>query len=260
MNTEIQEYSKVAAALEELRLNYSTVPDVSTKQGYELCKKNAKEVAQYRIRLEKKRKEIKAPALERCKLIDSEAKRILCEIEKIENPLKEAYQKIDNEKKRKEQERINSIREKINAMSQFESMAAFAGSDEISEWIEQVDEIDCSQGFQELAEEALQTRNRVLDSLQMSFKMAVQREAQQKELEELRSQNAKLAKASEEKEASNAQIIDLNSTAPNVCEEKKETPRAVHDLCIMCALSSDQAFDVYQSIKDGLISGVKLDV
>ncbi len=61
----------------------------------------------YRTALETLRKEIKAPALERCRLIDDEAKRITAELLKIEEPIDTA---IKAEEQRKEEEKAAKAR------------------------------------------------------------------------------------------------------------------------------------------------------
>lgn len=118
MTTEIAEYSKTEAALAELRDRYNGVVfDVSTTKGMkDACKARA-EVRSYRTDLEKKRKEIKAPALERCRLIDAEAKRITEALLELEGPIDET---IKAEEHRKEEERLAKLeaeRERVQAIS-----------------------------------------------------------------------------------------------------------------------------------------------
>ena len=182
MATTILEYSQTEAALKELNNLYSIVPDVSTKAGYELCKVNARAVGKYRTDLEKKRKEIKGPALEQCKAIDSEAKRITAELLSIETPLKEAYKTVDDEKKRLNELRIQSIVDRIEGINTFIEMGRDGNSEEIAEWIEQVSDIDCSQGFDEMTKEALITKNKTLESLQNYMEQAITRDIEAKEL------------------------------------------------------------------------------
>jgi DNA repair exonuclease SbcCD ATPase subunit len=99
----ITEYSSTEAALAELRKKYGSAKyDVTTSAGMTEAKKARAELRKCRTTLEDKRVEIKAPALERCKLIDAEAKRITAEIEALENPINE---KIKAEEDRKEQEK-----------------------------------------------------------------------------------------------------------------------------------------------------------
>lgn len=104
---QIVEYSSTAAALAELRSRYAAAFDVATAKGMALAKEARAEVRGYRTALETLRKEIKAPALERCRLIDDEAKRITAELLKIEEPID---QQIKAEEQRREAEKAAKAR------------------------------------------------------------------------------------------------------------------------------------------------------
>lgn len=117
----IQEYNQTAAALSELRARYSRKYDVSTTAGMTEAKAARAAVRGYRVALEKTRIEIKAPALERTRLIDAEAKRITAELLTIEEPIDSAIKaeeqrKADEKaaKERAEAERIEAIRFRID--------------------------------------------------------------------------------------------------------------------------------------------------
>ena len=122
--TPIAEYSATAAALADLRTRYGTVVyDVSTTKGMQEAIAGRAEIRGYRIALEKKRVEIKAPALERCKLIDTEAKRITAELEALEEPIdavikREARRKeIEKEEAaQRERERVAAINARVDAI------------------------------------------------------------------------------------------------------------------------------------------------
>ena len=108
MTTEIVEYSKTEAALADLNARYSAVIfDTSTTKGMQEAVAGRAEIRGYRVDLEKERVRIKAPALERCRLIDTEAKRITAALEALENPIDAA---IKAEQQRKENERIEKER------------------------------------------------------------------------------------------------------------------------------------------------------
>lgn len=115
--TAVAEYSPTAAALADLnaRLN-GVVYDVTAKEGMLAATKDRAEVRGYRVNLEKLRKEIKAPALERCQLIDSEAKSITAQLSALENPIDEQIKKEEHRKEeiklaveRAEAERLKAI-------------------------------------------------------------------------------------------------------------------------------------------------------
>lgn len=108
MTTEIAEYSKTEAALSDLAKRYKGVIfDVTTTEGMDVARKSRAEIRTYRTSLEAKRVEIKAPALERCRLIDAEAKRITAALVELEDPIDA---QIKKEERRKEEEKNAAAR------------------------------------------------------------------------------------------------------------------------------------------------------
>ncbi|OHD24885.1 MAG: hypothetical protein A2Y38_16265 [Spirochaetes bacterium GWB1_59_5] len=106
---QITEYNETEAGLAKLRERMKgVVYDVTTIPGMGLAKKDRRELVSLRTALENKRKEIKAPALERCKLIDEEAKRVCSEILALETPID---QQIKAEEARREEERQEKLRQ-----------------------------------------------------------------------------------------------------------------------------------------------------
>lgn len=100
----IAEYKVTAAALAELRTRLADVAyDLSTGKGLDIAKKDRAEVRGLRLALEAKRVELKAPALERSRLIDAEAKALTVELVALEKPIDE---QIKAEERRKEVERV----------------------------------------------------------------------------------------------------------------------------------------------------------
>lgn len=121
---QIAEYKPTAAALKKLADTYGgLVFEVTTTKGMNEAKAARKEVRGYRTALENKRKAIKAPALQRCRDIDDEAKTITAALRKLEDPIDEQIkaeeQRKDREKEeadRKERERVAKIRADIDFM------------------------------------------------------------------------------------------------------------------------------------------------
>lgn len=114
METSIQEYSQTAAALADLSSRFKgAVYDVSTEVGMGDAKKARNEIRGYRIGLEEKRVEIKSPALERCRLIDAEAKRITFELNALEDPIVAQINKEEGRKEAEKQAAIRAEQEKI---------------------------------------------------------------------------------------------------------------------------------------------------
>ena len=116
METQIQEYSQTAAALAILAERYKGATyDVTTAEGMGDAKKARAEIRGYRTGLEAKRVEIKAPALERCKQIDSEAARITAELVALEKPIAAQITSEEDRKEAEKQAAIKAEQDKIEA-------------------------------------------------------------------------------------------------------------------------------------------------
>lgn len=122
----VAEYKTTTAALSKLRNQYGGVLfDVKTPKGMKEAKAARKVVREYRTSLETKRKEIKAPALQRCRDIDDEAKLITAELRKLEDPIDEQIKAEEQRKQRekeeaehRERERVEKIKANIDAIRQ----------------------------------------------------------------------------------------------------------------------------------------------
>jgi len=125
----IQEYSQTDAALAVLGGKYAGVTyAVETTAGMRDAVAARAEVRGYRVALEKRRVEIKAPALERCRLIDTEARRITAALTALEDPIDAQIKAEEARKeavrqaaKRAEEERIAA---KLRAEREAEERAA----------------------------------------------------------------------------------------------------------------------------------------
>jgi len=122
---EIAEYQTTTAALGLLREQYAAPFDVTTPQGMTAARAARAEVRGYRAALEKTRAEIKAPALERCRVIDAEAKRINAELLAIEEPIDAAIKAEEMRKteekaarERAEAARVAALQTRIDAIRQ----------------------------------------------------------------------------------------------------------------------------------------------
>lgn len=124
MTTQITEYSATEAALAELRLRYKDMTwDLTTTKGDKEARGARQELVRLRTSLEAKRKEVKAPFLTKCALIDIEAERIEDEIKALENPI-DALIKADErrradekaERDRIERERVSTIQLRMSAI------------------------------------------------------------------------------------------------------------------------------------------------
>jgi septal ring factor EnvC (AmiA/AmiB activator) len=222
---QIVEYSSTAAALAELRSRYAAPFDVATAKGMALAKEARAEVRGYRTALETLRKEIKAPALERCRLIDDEAKRITAELLKIEEPID---QQIKAEEQRREAEktakaraetariaaiaaRISGIRNRVSAVANQPAAAIRA------EWT-QVQALELAPAdFEEFMPDAITALNETRAALatvllervayeEEQARLQTEREAEEARLKAEREELARLREAEAARQAEQARI------------------------------------------------------
>lgn len=205
--TTIVEYTATAAALADLERRIGkTVYDVSTAKLLEAAKKDRAEVRGYRVALEKMRVEIKAPALERCRQIDSEAKRITAVLERLEAI---PHAAITAEEARKEAEkqariaaevkRVADLQERVAELRGCQMLTPSDGSECIQQHIDDLQAILVDESFQEFQQLAASTKSAGVERLTTLLGLARAHEAEQERLrlerEELALQRAAQAEA-----------------------------------------------------------------
>ncbi len=218
---QITEYSTTAAALSELRTRYSGQFDVATTKGMALAKEARAVVRGYRVALEKLRAELKAPVLERTRLIDAEAKRITAELLAIEEPIdrqiKTEEQRKEEEKAAKaraEAERVATIQARINAIRNRANAVASKSAAEIRAALEQTHALDIAPlDFAEFLPDAIKALDETLDTLKnllierVAFEEEQARQrAEREELERLRAEEKARRDAEAAQQAEQARI------------------------------------------------------
>ena len=206
--TEIAEYSKTEAGLAALRERMAGVAyDLTTTKGMTIAKADRAEVRGLRTGLEATRKEIKAPALAHCKLIDEEAKRITAALLELEEPIDQQIKareaEIEAEKATREaaeRARILAITDRISDLSSYSTQAAKCRtSAAIQTLIDQLSAIEMT-GFAEFEDEALFVRKSTMEAMETVLL------AKQSEESERAQQAAAAAKLAAEQAAASAQL------------------------------------------------------
>lgn len=105
----LSKYDVTEAALSEMKSRL-IVPDVKTKEGYEFARKGIAECRCLRVAVEKRRKELKADALEFGRKVDAVAKALTSQLEAIEGPLQAAKDEIDEAAERAKREKEEAER------------------------------------------------------------------------------------------------------------------------------------------------------
>lgn len=193
-------YSRTEHALTILRDKYKGATyDLTTTAGDKAARAARLELKTLRTDLEKKRAELKAPALLFGKTIDSEAARLTAEIQALETPI-DAQIKADE--KRREDERIakeqaEAARRKVHTdgiakIAGYVALATDLPAERIAAGIAYLEALDLS-GFEEFTAEATETRGRTVSALQALHTKAVSREAEAARLEAERIEQARIA-------------------------------------------------------------------
>jgi hypothetical protein len=202
VTTAIAEYNITEAALSELKVRLSGAKyEVNTTAGMETAKKDRRELVTLRTDLERKRKEIKAPALKYCKDIDEEAKRITAEIVELEQPIDEQIKAeeerkaaIKAEKERIEKERVDGIRGRIDKLKNFPVVALGAeNAADLEMFIAKVEASPIGVEFEEFKAEAETAKAEAVGKLKDMLTLKQQQEAEAVRLEEERKENERKA-------------------------------------------------------------------
>lgn len=205
MTTAIAEYSPTEAALADLRQRYKDVVfDVTTTKGMEIARKGRAEIRSIRVALEAKRVEIKAPALERCRLIDAEAKRITAALSELEEPIDALIKTEEQRKEReraereaREKERIAAIQTRITDFGSHAASMAGKTSEAIGAEIVIVEQTVIDDTFGEFKVQATVALEASIGKLRELHAAAV---AQEEEAARLKAEREELARLRAEQE------------------------------------------------------------
>lgn len=225
---QVVKYDVTDAALEQLREEFTEVPDVTTKDGYEVVRLGLAKIRTLRVSVEKRRKELKAEALAHGRKVDGEAGRITGVLEAIEGPMKGAKVAIDCQREEErlaklcaENKRKGAIQARITEIRSVPLDYTDSSSKEINEAFDILVTLDTeNDGFEEYAEEATTAKGEVLETLAILQAKAMDRE---KEDERRKEEERKLAEEREAFEKEQAKAEEKRLEDERVAEaERKE--------------------------------------
>lgn len=251
-STQIAEYSATAAGLAELRSRLSSVVyDVTKPEEMVRARADRRECVKLRTSLEALRVQIKAPALERSRLIDAEAKDLNRAIYALEVPIDE---QITKEEKRvaaekevrleAERKRIDTIRSSIEYLRQFPVDAIGKPAAQARALLTALEgTAPLAAGYQEFHVEALATWERSAMQMREIVRSAERNEAEEKRIAEARAElerqtaaeNARQAEArakiaAEEAEAKRVrEAADAEARAKREADEREANERRAAD-------------------------------
>lgn len=229
IETSIAEYSQTAAALADLNQRYrGVVYDVTTTKGMDAAKRGRQEIKGYRTALENKRKEIKAPALDLCRRIDSEAARIIVALVELEGPI-DATIKLEEAKKETarqakieaERVRIATLQDKVAQIANYPAQFVGSSSINIDDAISALRSQDPRETeFAEFLGQAIEAKQRAIETLGVMMETQKAHEVEQdkikaerEELTRLRAEQDQRDKEQREREAVERQKIEAERRA-----------------------------------------------
>jgi colicin import membrane protein len=226
--TGIAEYDNFAAGVAELRSRYEGVRfEVATVEGNKAARAARLELVKLRGLVESRRKELKAPALARSRLIDTAAKAIMDEIVAIEEPIdlqiKAEEERREAERQAKidaEQARVFAIRANIEDIPLSVQRRIGRGthsSDQIKAEIARVEAMVIGDEFAEFKGEAEAKKQATLSDLAVSLEEAAKKEEEKARFEAER--------AEFERQRAEQQKADREAREKAKAEQKAEDDR-----------------------------------
>lgn len=228
---QVKEYTTTEAALAALRKDYEgTIFPVETKKGLTDAKTARRSIITLRTDLEKARKKLKAPIIERGKLLDSEAKRITAELVALEVPIdkqikvEEARIEAEKEKARlAEEARIEAIKVKIQHLRDEATFPGVPSVRSIDTRYDEVMQLDIDEDtYAEFVDDANTAHLETLQALRRERGFAVEREAEAAQVAADRAELEKLRKEKEAREAEETPEIDIPADINNGGEPEPE--------------------------------------
>jgi colicin import membrane protein len=221
VSTAIQEYSKTDAALADLTQRFKgMVYDVATPTGMQEAKVARAEIRGYRVDLEKVRVEIKAPALERCRLIDAEAKRITAVLVELEDPIDNL---IKTEERRKEREAmeaamarqraIDATRARIEQIRQVPASCVGKNAVEIGAILDITAAISIGTDFGDFRVEAEDAKRATIAQVSAMLCGVQAQEAEAERVKAEREELARLRAAQAERERASREAMEVEQRA-----------------------------------------------
>ncbi|SNY95524.1 hypothetical protein [Halomonas sp. hl-4] len=206
---ELVKLNAVEQGIADLREKYGTVPDVTNKEGYTLCKKGIQELTSTRTKADKLRLEITEPHRDFIKQVNDYGKEIIERIEAIEQPLKEAKKTEDERAEREKEARIAKLRERIQSeILSFMDTAQGLDSTSLAELHDAATQID-TDGFFDVTAEAEDAKASVLKHISEQHGQALERERLAAEQAEVEAERRRLREESEKREAEQKELEEL---------------------------------------------------
>lgn len=249
-NINIVEYDEFRAKIDEVKEVCNFIPDVSTDDGYQKSKRVSLDVGKILTAIEKTRKEKKAYALELGRAIDSDAKKIVSELEAYQLPHKEAYKALDNHKKELEKARKAELEARVEEIRTLPELMRDSDSNGVKAALERMLAEECEDFF-EFTTPALKARNASREALSKLFDQKLNQEREQAELARLRKEQAERQQEARDERIARQAAENARIEAERVAEaerKKAEDEKAAAEARAMAAQKEKE--DAERRIKE----------
>jgi hypothetical protein len=223
---ELGEFDKVENVLAGLEQEMQTVPDCTTKDGYQLNKQQLSMLRPLRTGIDSLRKELNKPDQDKISARNSEAAAITARIVKLEEP-RQAAKKIEDTKineakvraKKIENERIEAIR---NRIKEIEATWPDETIEKINLQINYLDAIDLAE-FQEFEDHAASTISLKKQQLNNQMGILIEAEKTAKENDRI------IAEAEEQQRIIDQQKAEIEESKRNLDQQRLDAEQRIKD-------------------------------
>lgn len=227
MGKQIKQFSPFEKELAEFKEKYKgVVYDFTVKKNEKQARSDRFAIGKVVSALDSAHKELKAPLLEKTKLLDSQRKEIKDGLLEIQGDIKAQIDKHEQIEK----DRVDAIKERIALIKTSPDKAANWGAEAIGEILKKVEAIKIDDTFAEFQQEALFTKMDAAMALQPMYDDRLAFETKQAEqAEATRQLEEKARKEREEQIAEQARLDAEKAAAKQVADAKEAQEKAERD-------------------------------
>jgi hypothetical protein len=255
-NFDLKKFDKVLADIAEIQERGNFIPDCSTKAGYEASKRFVLDVTTpARKQLEQAHKDTKKPFWDACKFLDSKKKELMPILEAIEEPHKQAYRAVDEERKRIKAEKETRVQKGFDDINALVASALGAASQQIEALLSECADFDVDpEVYGERTGDLVNLHSEAMEKLSAALTSQIQLEEIQKREEELRIKQEAIEKAEAEQKARELEEARIKREKEVAEQAKAEAERkAKEEIELQKALAEQQAKEAEERAKQAAI-------
>lgn len=194
----------------------SFVPDLSTKKGRDAVASLAFKVSKSKTAIDSVGKDLVSKLKEQPKLVDAERKRVRDLLDGLRDEVRQPLTDWENAEK----SRIESIKAMVNSLS-IGDVTRFETAEQANSHIERLNSMVIDDSYDEFKSEAIIARDAALTEMKSIHESLVKREAEQRELEELRAKQLQQEQKDRDEAIAREAAEAAQRQAEKVAEDKR---------------------------------------